>query len=154
MELHHDSFEPRSCCVVQPGETESCCSWGSSTGQGRDRSGALTQYSLNIADRKNMDELGYVSTRGELGPFMLVKLRNVRSRHMGLFGQIRDDSLLIGLLFVRGHLEILNSAEFVGTLTSREDGVPCGTALSDQASATLTEWRICHPTVIRAASST
>jgi hypothetical protein len=39
---------------------------------------------------------------------------------MGLFSQIRDDPLLIGLLFVRGHLGFLNSVdsvEFVERLT-------------------------------------
>jgi hypothetical protein len=75
-------------------------------------------------------------TCGELGPFVLVKRRDVTSRRMGLFGQVRDDPLLIGLFVVRGHLGILNSMEFAKRLTVREVGIPCGSALSDDAAAT------------------
>jgi hypothetical protein len=65
---------------------------------------APAQDFLDVSDRKDMEELRDVRTQGKPGSFAFVKYRHVIDRHMGFFGQERDDSLLIGLLVVREHL--------------------------------------------------
>ena len=66
-------------------------------------------------------------TQGKLGSFVFVEYRHVINRHMGFFGQERDDSLLIWLLVVREHLGVLNLAEFLKSLARQQTGF-CATA--------------------------